>query len=114
MALAIVFPGFSLHSGPDGHSLASIGGHPAHATGNSVRIYRSNGIEVLQEQPYHSWRPLSLVKDLVGKEAAMRQDDTMEKELVSEIVLLTSGIVVVVTLIVAVMVAFARVASVLP
>lgn len=44
----------------------------------------------------------------------MRQDDTMEKELVSEIVLLTSGIVVVVTLIVAVMVAFARVASVLP
>ena len=44
----------------------------------------------------------------------MRRDDIMQTELISEIVLLTSGIVIVVTLIVAVMVALARIASLLP
>jgi hypothetical protein len=57
---------------------------------------------------------LSQLEDLAGKEAAMRRDDIMQTELVSEIVLLTSGILVIVTLIVAVMVAFARIASMLP
>ena len=44
----------------------------------------------------------------------MRRDDIMQTELVNEVVLLTSGILVVVTLIVAVMVAFARIAALLP
>ena len=65
------------------------------ALGSSVRIYRFNGIEVLQEQPYHSCRPLSPLEDLAGKEDAMRRDDIMQTELVSEIVLLTSGILAV-------------------
>ena len=73
-----------------------------------------NGIEVLQEQPYYSCRQLFPLEDLASKEAAMRRDDTMQTELVSEIVLLTSGILVVVTLIVAVIVALARIASLLP
>jgi hypothetical protein len=54
------------------------------------------------------------LEDLAGKEAAMRRDDILQTELVSEVVLLTSGILVVVTLIVAVMVAFARIAALLP
>jgi len=54
------------------------------------------------------------LEDLAGKEAAMRRDDIMQTELVSEVVLLTSGILVVVTLIVAVMVAFGRIAALLP
>jgi hypothetical protein len=44
----------------------------------------------------------------------MRRDDLMQADLVSEMVLLTSGIIVIITLIVAVMVAFSRVASLLP
>ena len=44
----------------------------------------------------------------------MRRDDIMQTELVSEVVLLTIGILVIVTLIVAVMVAFARIAALLP
>ena len=44
----------------------------------------------------------------------MRRDDITQTEVVSEIVLLTSGIAVVVTLIVAVIVALARIASLLP
>lgn len=44
----------------------------------------------------------------------MRRDDIMQTEFVSEIVLLTSGILVVVTLIVAAMIALAQVASLLP
>lgn len=46
-----------------------------------------------------------------GKEAVMRRDDIVQTEWVSEIVLLTGGIAVVVTLIVAVLVALARIAS---
>ena len=84
------------------------------ATGNSVIIYRFNRIELWQEQPYYSCRPLFPLEDLAGKEAAMRRDDIMQTELVSEVVLLASGILVVVTLIVAVMVAFARIAALLP
>ena len=41
----------------------------------------------------------------------MRRDDIVQTEWVSEIVLLTGGIAVVVTLIVAVLVALARIAS---
>jgi hypothetical protein len=51
---------------------------------------------------------------LAGKEAAMRRDELMQADLVSETALLTGGILVIITLIVAVMVAFSRVASLLP
>jgi hypothetical protein len=44
----------------------------------------------------------------------MRRDELMQTDLVSETVLLTGGILVIITLIVAVMVAFFRVASLLP
>lgn len=44
----------------------------------------------------------------------MRRDELMQADLVSETVLLTGGILVIITLIVAVMVAFSRVASLLP
>jgi hypothetical protein len=44
----------------------------------------------------------------------MRRDELMQADLVSEMVLLTGGILVIITLIVAVMVAFSRVASLLP
>ena len=44
----------------------------------------------------------------------MRWDELMQTHLVSETVLLTGGILVIITLIVAVMVAFSRVASLLP
>jgi hypothetical protein len=44
----------------------------------------------------------------------MRRDELMQTDLVSETVLLTGGILVIITLIVAVMVAFSRVASLLP
>ena len=43
----------------------------------------------------------------------MRRDELMQTDLVSETVLLTGGILVIITLIVAVMVAFSRVASLL-
>jgi hypothetical protein len=76
-------------------------------TGSTALRYRKSS-------PYYSCRTLSQLEDLAGKEAAMRRDDIMQTELVSEIVLLTSGILVIVTLIVAVMVAFARIASLLP
>ncbi len=44
----------------------------------------------------------------------MFPDDLIKPDLVREVVLLTSGILMVVTLVVAVMVAFARIASLLP
>ena len=44
----------------------------------------------------------------------MRRDELMQTDLVSETVLLTGGILVIITLIVAVMVALSRVASLLP
>jgi hypothetical protein len=75
-------------------------------TGSTALRYRKSS--------HYSCRTLSQLEDLAGKEAAMRRDDIMQTELVSEIVLLTSGILVIVTLIVAVMVAFARIASLLP
>ena len=50
----------------------------------------------------------------LAKEAAMRRDDIMQAELASELVLLTTGILVIAILIGAVLVAFARVASLLP
>jgi hypothetical protein len=43
----------------------------------------------------------------------MRRDELMQTDLVSETVLLTGGILVIITLIVAVMVALSRVASLL-
>jgi len=54
------------------------------------------------------------LEHLAGKEAAMRRDELMQADLVSETALLTGGILVIITLIVAVMVAFSRVASLLP
>jgi hypothetical protein len=51
------------------------------------------------------------LEDLAGKEAAMRRDELMKTDVVSEIVLLTTGTVVVITLIVTVMATLTRLAS---
>lgn len=83
---------------------------PTNATGKSVRIYRFNSIEIVQEQPYHSCRPLSPPEDLAGKEAGMRRDDLMKPDLVSEVVLISSGMLIVVILILTLVAAVTRIA----
>jgi hypothetical protein len=68
----------------------------------------------IKSKSYDRSQPFSGSKTRAGEEAAMRRNDIMQSDPVTEFVLLASGILVIITLIVAVMVAFSRVASMLP
>ena len=68
-----------------------------------------NGLEELQDPP--TIVPYDTCSASAGEEDEMRPDDIMKTDLMSEIILLTSGFVIVVTLIFTVIAAFTRLPS---
>ena len=71
--------------------------------------YRFSRIAVLEDRPHYSNRPCC-ARCLGCEEARMRRDDLMKPDLVSEIVLLSSGTLVLLLLILTVVAALTRIA----
>jgi hypothetical protein len=80
------------------------------ATGNSVGKYRFSRIVTLQRAARLFQSTVAPLEHSAGEEARMRRDDLMKPDLVSEVVLVGSGMFIVVLLILTVVAALVRIA----